>query len=142
MKNLDALIERQRNVFGSRLIEAMNYRGVSVKVLANALNKTENTISLWRGRKGNPSFYSVVAIASYLSIDVNFFLNTNILMTDADNSGISDTEKVVEKILATKLFGSRINSPELKELSKIIIKSNDKDIEKILQMSKILVEKG
>lgn len=139
--DIDKNLEDDRDLLGTRLIQGMKYRDITVKELAKHLRKTENAVCLWRGKTGNPSVYSIIAIARYLELNREFFFDKNMSIEDADLKLVKKNElkldEITKELIQDKLF-DKLVSKEQKELADIITDSDQDFLEVLLHMAKYM----
>lgn len=77
----------------NRLKEVFNERKIKNRALANILNKSESTISLWRNNKRQPSIEELYTISKLLRINIHDLLEK----TSWENEKSQTYDQLVKK---------------------------------------------
>lgn len=60
------------NIFGERLKELREERGIGQVELAKAINVSKGIISLWENGLREPKLSNLVSLAAYFKVSINF----------------------------------------------------------------------
>lgn len=66
------------NKFKERLRESRKQEGITQKVLAQSIGRTEDCIHDWENGRSEPSIDDIIAIAQFLKVSTDFLLGNDI----------------------------------------------------------------
>lgn len=113
------------NKFGRRLKLIREEKGYTQEQLARVLGITRSRLSMYEQGKREPSFELQEAIADFFNVDLDYLLGR----TDAKRTIIISTPK---------LDYAKIYGQQRADLIEIIKNSNDRQLDKIVQMFDLL----
>ena len=64
-------------MFGSRIKELRDRKGISQQTLATALNVAQSTVGNWESGIREPNFETLQKLASFFGVSIDYLLNTN-----------------------------------------------------------------
>jgi len=109
-------------MFGQRLEQLLNEKGIQQTTLAEHLNMANSTISQWKTGKRSPDIESLMKIAKFLNCTTDYLLG----MSNSQHSPNSPKDEVDELdiVIAAHNEGEygREPSPELRAIIKGILK--------------------
>ena len=91
--------EQIKNHFAKRLIELRKEKGITQLQLAESLNYSDKAVSKWERGESIPDAYTLLKIAKFFSVPLDFLLDCEYTPPKEDSAG---TEKTDEKRIGRK----------------------------------------
>jgi len=117
-------------MFGQRLEQLLNEKGIQQSVLAEYLNMSDSTISQWKTGKRSPDIESLMKIAKYFNCTTDYLLG----LSDQSKPSFAKRDQEIEldfRIAASKEDGyGQAPSYELKRFVQDIVKEELNKVKK------------
>lgn len=122
------------SLFGSRLKYLRVHNNLTQRELAEIFNVSTSTIGMYEKNAREPSFKTLINIASYFNVSVDYLLGYENQKIDSLQSS-SSQQSIAEK----NFFRIALHHPKLLDY---LDNATEKDIHKLIQLLKILQEES